>query len=132
MRSPLRTSILALQSSLHPFTSNNGYPNIHSYRWATLEAGIERIMTRLRDGIDMKTYMELYTAVHNFCASQKGLPHSASISSNQSQRGGNLPLPTNLQYRSENLLRIPLNRKYVDTGFGAPGSCTRRPDIPCP
>lgn len=59
-----------------------------NYSWATLEAGMERIMTRLRDGIDMKTYMDLYTAVHNFCTSQKGLSHSSAISGGSAQRGG--------------------------------------------
>ena len=45
-------------------------------------------MTRLRDGIDMKTYMELYTAVHNFCTSQKSMTQANQIGSGQGQRGG--------------------------------------------
>jgi cullin 1 len=56
-------------------------------RWATLEAGIERIMLRLREGIDMKTYMELYTAVHNFCTSQKAMTQSLTATH---QRGAHL------------------------------------------
>ncbi|KAL0264821.1 ubiquitin ligase (cullin) of SCF [Diplodia seriata] len=41
--------------------------------WAYLQAGVDRIMTDLREGIDMKTYMGLYTAIHNFCTAQKAV-----------------------------------------------------------
>lgn len=57
-------------------------------RWATLEAGVDRIMTRLRDGIDMKTYMDLYTAVHNFCTSQKSMTQINNTGGGHGQRGG--------------------------------------------
>jgi len=36
----------------------------------------------------MKTYMELYTAVHNFCTSQKSMTQANQIGSGQGQRGG--------------------------------------------
>jgi len=41
--------------------------------WKFLETGITRIMTNLQSGIDMQTYMGIYTAVHNFCTSQKAV-----------------------------------------------------------
>jgi len=65
------------------------YANIRARSWAILEAGVERIMTRLRDGIDMKSYMELYTAVHNFCTSQKSMS-TIHQGAGQGQRGGKL------------------------------------------
>jgi len=46
-------------------------------------------MTRLRDGIDMKSYMELYTAVHNFCTSQKSMS-TIHQGAGSAQRGGKL------------------------------------------
>ncbi|KAF2970912.1 hypothetical protein GQX73_g2709 [Xylaria multiplex] len=39
--------------------------------WNYLQTGITKIMTNLQDGMDMTTYMGIYTAVHNFCTSQK-------------------------------------------------------------
>ncbi|KAI9672478.1 MAG: hypothetical protein M1817_003244 [Caeruleum heppii] len=39
--------------------------------WTYLEAGVSKIMLDLRDGVDMMTYMGVYTAVHNFCTSSK-------------------------------------------------------------
>jgi cullin 1 len=39
--------------------------------WKFLEDGVNKIMTKLQDGMTMKDYMQLYTAVHNFCTSQK-------------------------------------------------------------
>lgn len=39
--------------------------------WAYLKENVEKVMYNLRDGIDMKTYMGVYTKVHNFCTSQK-------------------------------------------------------------
>ncbi|KAI9867471.1 MAG: hypothetical protein M1813_009030 [Trichoglossum hirsutum] len=41
--------------------------------WKYLEAGISRIMLDLKAGVDMNTYMGVYTAVHNFCTSQKAV-----------------------------------------------------------
>jgi len=42
-------------------------------RWLFLESGVDKIMNHLRDGIDLKTYMSLYTAIHNFCTAQKAV-----------------------------------------------------------
>ncbi|KAL2052069.1 hypothetical protein ABVK25_007761 [Lepraria finkii] len=41
--------------------------------WNFLQAGVDKIMTNLKDGVDMTTYMGIYTAVHNFCTSQKAV-----------------------------------------------------------
>ncbi|KAL8901430.1 MAG: hypothetical protein Q9207_005200 [Kuettlingeria erythrocarpa] len=59
--------------------------------WNFLETGVERIMTNLREGVDMGTYMGIYTAVHNFCTSQKavGAGHSGIIGT-QAHRGAYL------------------------------------------
>ncbi|KAF2136115.1 uncharacterized protein K452DRAFT_238070 [Aplosporella prunicola CBS 121167] len=59
--------------------------------WNYLEAGVERIMTDLREGIDMKTYMGLYTAIHNFCTAQKTVGtggFGAQSNSTMNSRGG--------------------------------------------
>ncbi|KLU81874.1 Cullin-1 [Magnaporthiopsis poae ATCC 64411] len=47
--------------------------------WNYLQNGIKRIMNNLQDGMTMETYMGIYTAVHNFCTSQKivGFPQQA-------------------------------------------------------
>ena len=41
--------------------------------WGYLEAVLVIIMADLQKGMDMKTYMNFYTAVHNFCTSQKAV-----------------------------------------------------------
>lgn len=53
--------------------------------WTYLQDNVDKVMHKLRDGVDMKTYMGVYTKVHNFCTSQKptttpqqGPVHSAS------------------------------------------------------
>lgn len=43
-------------------------------------------MTNLREGMDMKTYMGLYTAIHNFCTAQKAVSTSFQVA--QNTRGG--------------------------------------------
>ncbi|RYP55840.1 hypothetical protein DL771_012307 [Monosporascus sp. 5C6A] len=60
--------------------------------WRYLEAGISRIMINLQDGMDMQTYMGIYTAVHNFCTSQKaiGLGGGAGSGVGQVHRGAHL------------------------------------------
>ncbi|KAK4948142.1 ubiquitin ligase (cullin) of SCF [Elasticomyces elasticus] len=42
-----------------------------SSTWTYLEKNLDNVMTKLQEGLDMKTYMGVYTAVHNFCTSQK-------------------------------------------------------------
>ena len=60
----------------------------HEQTWITLRDGIDRVMTRLTEGIDMKTYMVLYTSVHNFCTSPKGVNQSSASMQSNGQRGG--------------------------------------------
>ncbi|OQD78246.1 hypothetical protein PENDEC_c001G01996 [Penicillium decumbens] len=55
--------------------------------WSFLEAGINSVMLKLEDGVDMKTYMALYTAVHNFCTSQKAVASNQGL---QAHRGAHL------------------------------------------
>lgn len=58
--------------------------------WAYLEENVEKVMYKLREGIDMKTYMGVYTKVHNFCTSQK--PSTAPTNSpvHNASRGAHL------------------------------------------
>ncbi|CRG89687.1 Cullin-1 [Talaromyces islandicus] len=57
--------------------------------WAFLEHGINGVMVKLEEGVDMKQYMALYTAVHNFCTSQKAVGTTGGL---QAHRGGSLSL----------------------------------------
>ncbi|PGH17579.1 hypothetical protein AJ80_04757 [Polytolypa hystricis UAMH7299] len=60
--------------------------------WSFLERGIEKVMTQLDSGIDMATYMGVYTAVHNFCTSQKAVssPHHSPALGSGPHRGAHL------------------------------------------
>ncbi|CAD6501233.1 BgTH12-01486 [Blumeria graminis f. sp. triticale] len=58
--------------------------------WIYLEAGVSKIMSNLNEGMDLSTYMGIYTAVHNFCTSQKALTHSGSGAAGGGQRGAHL------------------------------------------
>jgi cullin 1 len=53
--------------------------------WTFLEKGIDSVMLKLEEGVDMKTYMALYTAVHNFCTSQNAVSNGQGL---QAHRGG--------------------------------------------
>ncbi|KAJ3465512.1 hypothetical protein MRS44_006170 [Fusarium solani] len=58
--------------------------------WTYLQAGISRVMNDLEQGIDMQMYMGVYTAVHNFCTSQKAVGmNGPAMQSNH--RGGDKP-----------------------------------------
>ncbi|KAI1093534.1 Cullin-domain-containing protein [Rostrohypoxylon terebratum] len=59
--------------------------------WEYLQAGISKIMINLQDGMDMTTYMGVYTAVHNFCTSQKAVGLGGSSAVGSAHRGGNHP-----------------------------------------
>ncbi|KAI2602836.1 Cullin-domain-containing protein [Hypoxylon sp. NC1633] len=57
--------------------------------WEYIQVGISKIMINLQDGMDMGTYVGIYTAVHNFCTSQKAV----GLGSNQvghAHRGAHL------------------------------------------
>ncbi|KAK3358620.1 Cullin [Lasiosphaeria ovina] len=59
--------------------------------WEYLQTGITKIMLNLQDGVDLRTYMGIYTAVHNFCTSQKAIGFSASSNiSSGGHRGAHL------------------------------------------
>ncbi|KAE8444503.1 hypothetical protein EG329_000487 [Mollisiaceae sp. DMI_Dod_QoI] len=47
--------------------------------WKYLEAGVSKIMSNLQEGMDMTTYMGVYTAVHNFCTSQKAVSNHSGV-----------------------------------------------------
>ncbi|EHK21347.1 uncharacterized protein TRIVIDRAFT_170804 [Trichoderma virens Gv29-8] len=57
--------------------------------WKYLEDGITRIMNDLEQGMDMQMYMGVYTAVHNFCTSQKAVGLSGPTMTT-SHRGAHL------------------------------------------
>ncbi|KAL2158643.1 hypothetical protein VTH06DRAFT_4125 [Thermothelomyces fergusii] len=59
--------------------------------WNYLQQGLDMVMTNLQEGIDLKVYMGAYTAVHNFCTSQKAVsfPLQSHVIGS-SQRGAHL------------------------------------------
>ncbi|KAJ9154815.1 Cullin-domain-containing protein [Pleurostoma richardsiae] len=59
--------------------------------WEYLQLGIGQIMDNLQDGMTMETYMGIYTAVHNFCTSQKAIGFSPATNiSSGAHRGAHL------------------------------------------
>jgi cullin 1 len=88
------------------------------HRWKYLEAGVDKIMTNLRGGMDMKTYMGLYTAIHNFCTAQKAVAGSSFHAANN--RGGAHLLGEDLyqhliEYLKSHLQGVQENsRQHVD------------------
>lgn len=58
--------------------------------WNYLQIGIARVMTDLERGIDMQMYMGVYTAVHNFCTSQKAVGFSGGPTMHATHRGAHL------------------------------------------
>ncbi|KAL3955491.1 hypothetical protein ACCO45_011054 [Purpureocillium lilacinum] len=62
--------------------------------WNYLQAGITRIMNDLEQGIDMQMYMGVYTAVHNFCTSQKAVGLSGPAMHSNHRGGGHSPTGT--------------------------------------
>jgi len=57
--------------------------------WKYLEWGVDRIMSSLNEGLDLKTYMSLYTSIHNFCTAQKAVGGPTNTL-NGSSRGAHL------------------------------------------
>lgn len=72
--------------------------------WAFLEWGVERIMYSLSDGVDLKTYMSLYTSIHNFCTAQKAVGAQAAANLNSNHRGAHL-LGEDLYHRLNDYLK---------------------------
>lgn len=58
--------------------------------WSYLEQGVEKIMRDLNSGMDMNTYMGVYTAVHNFCTSQRAVSASPALQQAGVHRGAHL------------------------------------------
>ncbi|GIZ36944.1 hypothetical protein CKM354_000040900 [Cercospora kikuchii] len=58
--------------------------------WNFLEWGVDRILFNLSDGVDLKTYMSLYTSIHNFCTAQKAVGMGAQSNLNSNHRGAHL------------------------------------------
>ncbi|KAK5660506.1 hypothetical protein OQA88_13054 [Cercophora sp. LCS_1] len=60
--------------------------------WQYLQGGISKIMLNLQEGVDLQTYMGIYTAVHNFCTSQKavGFHTPSNINAAGAHRGAHL------------------------------------------
>ncbi|KAI9711652.1 MAG: hypothetical protein M1812_007085 [Candelaria pacifica] len=58
--------------------------------WDYLQMGLDKIMRSLQEGIDMVTYMGVYTAVHNFCTSQKAVSNSSGGIVGNAHRGAHL------------------------------------------
>ena len=58
--------------------------------WNFLEWGVDRIMFQLSEGVDLKTYMSLYTSIHNFCTAQKAVGMSNQSNLNSNHRGAHL------------------------------------------
>ncbi|KAF4991230.1 hypothetical protein FGRMN_7962 [Fusarium graminum] len=86
--------------------------------WTYLQAGISRVMNDLEQGIDMQMYMGVYTAVHNFCTSQKAIGmHGPAMHSNH--RGGEptsytTPTTELANFRAAHLLGEELYNKLID------------------
>jgi len=59
-----------------------------SSTWSFLASGVDKIMTKLEAGMTMKDYMELYTAVHNFCTAQKPVGTGHFNQTSGGSRGG--------------------------------------------
>ncbi|KAL6719938.1 ubiquitin ligase (cullin) of SCF [Lecanora helva] len=82
--------------------------------WNFLQIGIERIMTNLKDGVDMATYMGIYTAVHNFCTSQKAVASGGGIIGGNAHRGAHL-LGEDLYKNLKAYLRTHLENLYENS-----------------
>ncbi|KAF2154152.1 Cullin-domain-containing protein [Myriangium duriaei CBS 260.36] len=79
--------------------------------WSFLESGVDKIMNRLLDGIDMVTYMSLYTAIHNFCTAQKAVSNTHAL--NSSHRGAHL-LGEDLYKRLNDYLKRHLEQVHAE------------------
>lgn len=81
--------------------------------WAYLESGVEKIQNHLHEGLDMDTYMNVYTAVHNFCTAQRGNGPQGTIHLGASaQRGAHL-IGDDLYQRLRHYLRTHLEMVYA-------------------
>lgn len=81
--------------------------------WKYLEWGVERIMLSLNDGVDLKTYMSLYTSIHNFCTAQKAVGAQSTSNLNSSHRGAHL-LGEELYHRLNEYLKRHLQGVHAE------------------
>jgi cullin 1 len=80
--------------------------------WNFLEWGVERLMFGLNDGVDLRTYMSLYTTIHNFCTAQKAV--SAQTNNlNSNHRGAHL-LGEDLYHRLNDYLKRHLQGVHME------------------
>lgn len=79
--------------------------------WNYLEWGVDRTMVSLSAGLDLKTYMTLYTSIHNFCTAQKAVGVQTSL--NSTQRGAHL-LGEDLYRRLNEYLRRHLTGVHTE------------------
>ncbi|PSR80176.1 Cullin [Coniella lustricola] len=73
--------------------------------WDYLAGGITKIMTSLQNGMTMEDYMGIYTAVHNFCTSQKAQPFATGVPTTPVSQG---------HHRGAHLLGEELYKKLLD------------------
>ncbi|RDA82781.1 hypothetical protein CP532_0855 [Ophiocordyceps camponoti-leonardi (nom. inval.)] len=91
-------------------------PNREDIRatWNYLQAGITHIMIDLERGIDMQMYMGVYTAVHNFCTSQKSVGLATGPAMHTGHRGAHL-LGEELYNNLINYLRLHLEKLVTES-----------------
>src|ERR1700761_641045 len=82
--------------------------------WGFLQNGVNKIMTKLQEGMNMAAYMELYTAVHNFCSAQKPVG-SGHFINNAQNRGGAHLLGEGLYNRLQEYLNQHLDQVCKDS-----------------
>lgn len=82
--------------------------------WSFLEWGVDRIMFNLSEGVDLKTYMSLYTSIHNFCTAQKAAGMGSQQSNlNSNHRGAHL-LGEDLYHRLNEHLKVHLAAVHAE------------------
>ncbi|KAJ5247522.1 cullin-1, partial [Penicillium chermesinum] len=81
------TSNPATLANMPPVMPQTPHKDDLDETWSFLEGGINSVMVKLDEGVDMKIYMALYTAVHNFCTSQKAVVNNQGL---QAHRGAHL------------------------------------------
>jgi cullin 1 len=82
--------------------------------WKYLEWGVDKMMTELNSGVDLKTYMSLYTSIHNFCTAQKAVGANTSNSLNSSTHRGAHLLGEELYHRLNEFLRRHLQGVHAE------------------
>jgi len=80
--------------------------------WTFLEWGVDRMMYGLDKGVDLKTYMSLYTTIHNFCTAQKAVG-SQNNNLNPNHRGAHL-LGEELYHRLNDYLKRHLASVHAE------------------